>query len=106
MSKLANALKRANEERLTASEERLNTISPSSEESAKLFVKNTKEVKVRKTLFTWAIVATAVVAVFFAFNSQGSRDAVPLSEIFPDEEAFPVDVEYEFVEDEGGARKN
>lgn len=92
MSKMANALRRA-------SEERTNAISPS-EESAQIFVKNTKGVRMRKTWFTWAIVTTVVVAVFFAFNYQGSRDAMPLSEIFPDEEVFPVDVEYEFVQDE------
>jgi len=92
VSKITRALKKA-------SEQKANAISPS-EESARVFVKNTKESKMHKTLFTWAIVTTAVVAVFFAFNYQGGRDAVPLSEIFPDEEVFPVDVEYEFVEDE------
>jgi len=92
MSKIVNDLK-------SADEERSNVISPS-EKNAQIFVKNTKGVKMRKTWFTWAIVTTAVVAVFFAFNYQGSRDAVPLSEIFPDEEVFPVDVEYEFVQDE------
>jgi len=92
MSKITNALRRA-------SEERINAISPS-EESAQIFVDNTKGVRMRKTWFAWAIGTTVVVAVFFAFNYQGSRDAVPLSEIFPDEEAFPVDVEYEFVQDE------
>jgi len=54
----------------------------------------------RKTWFTWVIAITAVLSIFFAFNYHGGKDAVPLSEIFPDEEAFPVDVEYEFVEDE------
>jgi len=92
MSKITNALKRVDEERS-------NAVSPS-EKSAQIFVKNTKGVRMRKTWFTWAIVTTAVVAVFFAFNYQGSRDAVPLSQIFPDEEVFPVDIEYEFVQDE------
>jgi len=54
----------------------------------------------RKTWFTWAIVTTVVVAVFFAFNYHGGKDAVPLSEIFPDEGVFSADVEYEFVQDE------
>ena len=46
-----------------------------------------------KTWFTWTIVTTIVVAVFFAFNYHGGKDAVPLSEIFPDEEAFPAGAE-------------
>lgn len=92
MSKITNALKRVDEERS-------NTVSLS-EKSAQIFVKNTKGVRMRKTWFTWAIVTTVVVAVFFAFNYQGNRDAVPLSEIFPDEAVFPPDVEYEFVQDE------
>jgi len=87
-----------------ASEQRLNAISPS-EESARVFVQNTKESKMRKTWFTWAIVTTAVVTVFFAFNYHGGKDAVPLSEIFPDEEVFPVGIEYEFVQDEAVQQK-
>ena len=92
MSKITKALQKA-------SEQRSNDIF-SSEESARVFVQNTKESKMRKTWFTWAIVTTAVVTVFFAFNYHGGKDAVPLSEIFPDEGAFPADIEYEFVQDE------
>jgi len=58
----------------------------------------------RKTWFTWAIVTTAVVTVFFAFNYHGGKDAVPLSEIFPDEGVFPAGVEYEFVQDEASEK--
>jgi len=92
MDQITGALKKA-------SEQRSNAVSPS-EESARIFVKNTKESKMHKTWFTWAIVTTTVVAVFVAFNYHGGKDAVPLSEIFPDEEAFFADVEYEFVQDE------
>lgn len=53
-----------------------------------------------KLWLAWGLIVSAVAAAFIVFNYQGSRDAVPLSEIFPDEEVFPVDVEYEFVKDE------
>jgi len=75
MDQITGALKKA-------SEQRSNAVSPS-EESARIFVKNTKESKMHKTWFTWAIVTTTVVAVFVAFNYHGGKDAVPLSEIFP-----------------------
>jgi len=92
LSKITRALQKA-------SEERSNAVSPS-EESAQIFVKTTREEKMRKSWFTWAIVTTAIVTVFFVFNYRGGKDAVPLSEIFPDEGAFPAGVEYEFVQDE------
>lgn len=59
----------------------------------------------RKKWFIWAVAVTAVVAIFFAFNFHGGKDAIPLSEIFPDEEVFPVDVEYEFVQDEATEKR-
>ena len=92
MSRITTALKKA-------SEQRSNAVSPS-EESARIFVKSTKESKMHKTWFTWALVTTTVVAVFVAFNYHGGKDAVPLSEIFPDEETFFAGIEYEFVQDE------
>jgi len=45
----------------------------------------------------WIFIVGIVVTVLVAFNYQGGRDAVPLSEIFPDE-AYPVEIEYEFVD--------
>ena len=92
MSRITTALKKA-------SEQRSNAVSPS-EESARIFVKINKESKMHKTWFTWALVTTTVVAVFVAFNYHGGKDAVPLSEIFPDEETFFAGIEYEFVQDE------
>jgi len=45
----------------------------------------------------WLFVIGVVGIVLFAFNYQGNDNAVPLSEIFPEED-HPVDrVEYEFV---------
>ena len=46
----------------------------------------------------WIFVVGIVVAVLFAFNYQGGNSTIPLSEIFPEEETFPIDVEYEFVD--------
>ncbi len=45
----------------------------------------------------WIFIVGIVVTVLVAFNYQGGRDAVPLSEIFPDE-TYPVEIEYEFVD--------
>ncbi len=91
MSKIADALKKA-------SRERLDTISPIRESNK--FSANLKTGgKMRRLWLTWTFII-AVVAVFAFFNYQEGRDAVPLSEIFPDDEVFPVDIAYEFVEDE------
>jgi len=53
-----------------------------------------------RSWFTWVFIAAVVVTVLIAFNYQGGKDAVPLSEIFPDEEAMSVDVEYEYVQED------
>lgn len=45
----------------------------------------------------WFFIIGVIITVFIAFNYQRGKDVVPLSEIFPDEEVFPVDVEYEFI---------
>lgn len=46
----------------------------------------------------WLFVIGVVGIVLFAFNYQGKDDAVPLSEIFPEEDAPVKRVEYEFVD--------
>lgn len=53
----------------------------------------------KKSWVTWAFLTVVVVAVFIAFNYDRGQKAVPLAEIFPEEEAYPVDLEYEFVND-------
>ena len=92
MGKIISALNKA-------SEERLDFIS-SQEEINKDLNMIKKESKMRKVWFTWLFVAAVVVMVFITFNYQSGKDAVPLSEIFPDEEVTPVDVEYEFVQED------
>jgi len=92
MSKIIKALDEANKERL-------GIISPMGE-SKKNLINNTRGEKMNKSWFTWIFIAAVVVTVLIAFNYQGGKDAVPLSEIFPDEEAMPVDVEYEYVQEE------
>jgi len=54
----------------------------------------------------WIIVGGVfiVVVVFFTITQNAAKDAVPLSEIFPEEEVYPVEVEYEFVQ-EGTAQQ-
>ena len=92
MSKITDALKKAEDERSQI-------LSPT-RERYKFSNNYTMGGKMRKSWLTWGFIV-AVVTVFVVFNYQEGRDAVPLSEIFPDEEVFPVDVEYEFVQDEG-----
>ena len=50
----------------------------------------------KNSWLVWIFLVGVVVTVFIAFNYQGSKKAVPLSEIFPEDET-PMDVEYEFV---------
>ncbi len=91
MSKIADALKKANQERIS-------TISPV-REGKRLSMSHSRAGKIHKSWLIW-IVVVAVVTVFAVFNYQEGKDAVPLSEIFPDEEVFPVDVAYEFMPEE------
>lgn len=79
MSKIVDALNEAGEEKS-------NIVSPIRK-------------RTRKSWFAW-VLAFTVIAMFVMFSYYGSDGAVPLSEIFPDEEVFPIDVEYEFVRDE------
>lgn len=79
MSKIVDALNEAGEEKS-------NIVSPIRK-------------RTRKSWFAW-VLAFTVIAMFVMFSYYGSDGAVPLSEIFPDEEVFPVDIEYEFVRDE------
>jgi len=58
--------------------------------------------KMGKSWLTLVLVIV-IVTVFVVFNYQEGRDAVPLSEIFPDEKAVSHDVAYEFVEEEPAA---
>lgn len=50
----------------------------------------------KNSLLIWVFVGAVLITVLLAFNKQGSQK-IPLSEIFPEQEVFPVDVEYEFV---------
>ena len=90
MSKLNDALRKADEERS-------NVISPMEGRKNLLNNSNTGG-EMRKSWLMWALIVV-VVTVFIVFNYQEGKDALPLSEIFPDEEVFPVDVEYEFMQE-------
>jgi len=52
----------------------------------------------RNSWLMWVFIVGVVVTVLVVFNYEGTQDSTSLSEIFPDEEAYPVDVEYEFVD--------
>jgi len=90
MSKITKALKKASEEKEMHNSQ--------SEESQDKLSANTKEKKMSKS-FTWTFLIAVVIVVLVAFNYQSGQDAVPLSEIFPD------DVEFEFVQEESDTGK-
>lgn len=55
---------------------------------------------------SWPIVIfliAIIITILFAFNYQGGEDVKSLSEIFPEEEIYPIDIEYEF--DTGAMKK-
>jgi len=92
MSKITKALKQASEERVN----RLGAGPPITEKE-EVLVKKTVEGKMENSRLIWFFVAMVVITVFIAFNYQGGKETVPLSEIFPEEEVPSVDIEYEFV---------
>lgn len=53
----------------------------------------------KNSWLVWVFVVGVVITMLFAFNYQGSQDTVPLSEIFPETETYPVDIE--FVDSDG-----
>lgn len=95
MSKITKALERADQGRN-------DVISPAVEKD-KFLTRNSMEGAMKKSWITWTIIAVTAVAVFVVFNYQGGKDAVPLSEIFPDAEVLPVNVEYEFVKEDAAS---
>lgn len=54
--------------------------------------------QIKNIWLTWIAIVVVVIGIFIVLNYQGEKDAVPLSEIFPDK-AFINQVEYEFVDE-------
>ena len=52
----------------------------------------------KNTWLVWTGVIAVIVIVFSVVNVQKKKDKVPLSEIFPEEEVVPMDIDYEFVD--------
>lgn len=48
----------------------------------------------KNSWLVWIFVVGMVVTILIAFNYQGAQDSVPLSEIFPETETYPVEIEY------------
>lgn len=42
----------------------------------------------------WVFVVGVVLTILIAFNYQGAQDTIPLSEIFPETETYPLEIEY------------
>ena len=92
MSKITDALKRIGNEKA-------NIISPMVEKK-RVLTRNIMGWEIPQAWFSRIFIGIAVVMVLIAFNYHGDDDAVLLTEIFPNEEVFPVDVEYEFVQED------
>ena len=52
----------------------------------------------KNSWLVWLFIVGVVITVLVAFNYQGGKSTIPLSEIFPEEKTLPTDVEYEFVD--------
>ncbi len=58
----------------------------------------------KRTWLVWTLVGGVLVTVLIAFNYERGKEAVPLSEIFPEKGALDREVEYEFFDtDEKGS---
>jgi len=88
MGKITEALKKVDEERLDKKKQNILSAAAYSKEGQKM----------KNSWLVWLFIMGFVITIFVAFNSQKEKDTIPLTEIFPDEEVVPVDVEYEFVE--------
>ena len=53
----------------------------------------------KNSILTWVIIAGIVIIILIGYNYQSNKNAVPLSEIFPEEKTTPADIEYEFVDE-------
>jgi cell division septation protein DedD len=85
MSKITMALQKAAEERTERLEEHL-------------MKKNNKNGNIKNSWLVWVFFLGVIATVFFAFNYEKGKETIPLSEIFPDESTYPVEVEYEIIE--------
>src|SRR3989344_8883246 len=58
----------------------------------------------KRTWLVWTLVGGVLVTVLIAFNYERGKEAVPLSEVFPEKGALHGEVEYEFFDtDEKGS---
>ncbi|MBZ0165283.1 MAG: SPOR domain-containing protein [Candidatus Omnitrophica bacterium] len=53
-----------------------------------------KENMMKNSWLVWVFVVGVVLTILIAFNYQGAQDTVPLSEIFPETETYPLEIEY------------
>jgi len=96
MSKITKALKKAQEDR-NKKAQRISPVSPVGDVNIKI----SDGGMMRNSWLIWVFIVGVVITVLVAFNYQDGSDGASLSEIFPDEETYPVDIEYEFVQQDG-----
>ncbi len=93
MSKITAALKKAAEERDERKEELTNMNA------------NNNVGNVKNSWLVWVFFIGVVVTVLVAFNYDKGGSAVPLSEIFPDEETYSVEAAYEVTDSSGASQE-
>jgi len=96
MSKITKALYKASQER----DLKADIIKASNIERSKP-IRGLEGGAINNSWLIWVFLIGAIAGVLIVFNMSKGKDAVPLTEIFPDEEVYPIDVEYEFVDNEG-----
>lgn len=63
-------------------------------------IKSNEEGNMKNSWLVWLFVVGVIATVVVAFNYEKGKNTVPLSEIFQEEQAVPVDVEYEIVKND------
>lgn len=96
MSKITKALYKASQER----DLKVDILKASNIERSKP-IRGLEEGAINNSWLIWVFVIGAIAGVLIIFNMSKGKESVPLTEIFPDEEVYPIDVEYEFVDNEG-----
>lgn len=60
----------------------------------------------KKASLIWLIIVSVILSLLIYFNYKTEKDKIPLSDIFPEEETYSVNVEYEFVGQSDNALEN
>ena len=62
--------------------------------------------EMKNSFLSWAIIIGIVIVIAIGFGYQNNRNAVPWSEIFPEEKSASTAMDYEYVDQSATAEKN